>query len=106
MMMQQMQKTPLTSMESESCPQCGKGVPADIKFCPYCGLSLEKQPQQKIDIPMINCGSCGKQILRDVNFCPYCGKEVPQGVVLKCKNCGKGIPPDVKYCPHCGSKTT
>ncbi len=76
----------------KKCPNCGKMVPNDAQFCPYCG--------HKFVSGMKKCVKCGKDIPEDAQFCPYCG--APQKSV--CPNCGKEIPPDVAFCPYCGQK--
>lgn len=45
-----------------ACPNCGKQMPANAKFCMECGAAL-------------------------VNKCPNCGAEVPQGSKF-CLECG------------------
>jgi membrane protease subunit (stomatin/prohibitin family) len=76
----------------KKCPSCGKMIPTDAQFCPYCGY--------KFTANMKKCVKCGKDIPEDAQFCPYCG--APQKSV--CPNCGKEIPPDVAFCPYCGQK--
>ncbi len=85
---------PQTSMKK--CPECGKMVPGDAQFCPYCGHKFEEKRMKK-------CVSCGRDIPEDAMFCPYCGaRQEPEK--LHCPNCGKEIPPDVAFCPYCGHK--
>jgi membrane protease subunit (stomatin/prohibitin family) len=50
---------------AKTCPQCGRQVPADALFCPYCGYRF--QPPTK------KCPSCGRDVPQDALFCPYCG---------------------------------
>jgi membrane protease subunit (stomatin/prohibitin family) len=50
-----------------NCPKCGKSVPADAKFCSYCGAKIEES---------FKCPECGKDIPRDSKFCPNCGKKL------------------------------
>jgi len=78
----------------KKCPNCGKMVPSDALFCPYCGHKFEEEKKTK------KCVKCGREIPEDAMFCPYCG--APQ--VLHCPNCGKEIPADVAFCPYCGYK--
>jgi membrane protease subunit (stomatin/prohibitin family) len=50
---------------AKTCPQCGRQVPSDAVFCPYCGYRL--QPATK------KCPNCGRDVPADALFCPYCG---------------------------------
>ncbi|NPA74692.1 MAG: SPFH domain-containing protein [Euryarchaeota archaeon] len=80
----------------KKCPECGKMVPGDAQFCPYCGHKFVEKKMKK-------CVSCGRDIPEDAMFCPYCGaKQEP--AKMHCPNCGKEIPPDVAFCPYCGHK--
>lgn len=88
------------------CPHCGKAVPGESKFCPYCGaISILEEPETT------DCPGCGKKLSPGTKFCPYCGNsttpvvvpEAPQ--VVYCEECGKKIDPAAKFCPHCGSST-
>ena len=56
------------------CPNCHKMIPADSKFCPYCGYKLVKDEPK-----MIECPNCHKMIPADSKFCPYCGYEIAKG---------------------------
>ena len=47
------------------CPNCGRLIGVDIKFCNYCG-----EPSPLFKKP---CPSCGKMIKKDIKFCNYCG---------------------------------
>lgn len=77
-------------MGRRKCPKCGKNVAEDMKFCPYCGITM----------PEINkCPKCGKELQEDMTFCPYCGFSLQE---KKCPNCGTPIEKDAKYCYSCG----
>jgi membrane protease subunit (stomatin/prohibitin family) len=49
-----------------TCPKCGQAAPAEAKFCPNCGQSLEAA----------KCPSCGAAVPPGAKFCPECGKPV------------------------------
>jgi hypothetical protein len=54
-----------------NCPACGKSIPAQSRFCGYCGKGLvlpatEKQCTNK---------DCGRSIKSSAKYCPYCGKQ-------------------------------
>ncbi len=51
----------------KKCPKCGKMVPSDARFCPYCGHKFEEKRTKK-------CVKCGKEIPWDARYCPYCGE--------------------------------
>jgi RNA polymerase subunit RPABC4/transcription elongation factor Spt4 len=53
---------------ARTCPNCGRQVPADAVFCPYCGFRL--QPATK------KCPGCGRDVPTDAAFCPYCGAKL------------------------------
>ncbi len=56
---------PPTSINQISCPKCGKQVPENFAYCPYCGAALHAQ-----------CPSCGREIQPDWKVCPHCGTKL------------------------------
>lgn len=54
------------------CPQCGKSVDDEARFCPYCSQSFEKMFENQPK----SCLKCGKQIESNFAVCPYCGTPV------------------------------
>ena len=76
------------------CPQCGKELPANAKFCLECGTKIEVLGENE----MI-CPACGKKTPRG-KFCMECGHPL----VNKCPNCGTEIPQGGKFCLECGTK--
>lgn len=60
------------------CSGCGKKFSDDVKFCPYCGRTLDKTKED------------------------YIRKEVFVGKVFKCPNCGAAIKKQEAICPECG----
>ena len=59
---------PPAAPPTKACPQCGRQVPADALFCPYCGYRF--QPPTK------RCPNCGREVPADAAFCPYCGAKL------------------------------
>ena len=60
------------------CPNCGRKLLADSKFCNDCGyqlgsLSAVQQLAKKESKLEIECPNCGKKLLRDSKFCNSCG---------------------------------
>ncbi len=71
------------------CEKCAKEIPADSKFCPYCGNEIAVQTQagysnEKVvaditqDAPLMKCAACGMDIPADSNYCPYCGADLSE----------------------------
>ncbi len=54
------------------CDKCGKTVPGDSEFCPYCGSTIELLPEKT----ELTCEVCGKTLPDDSEFCPYCGRTL------------------------------
>ncbi len=50
------------------CQHCGKDIPQDAKFCPFCG-----EPTAANLGP---CPHCGKPVAADAKFCPHCGRPL------------------------------
>ncbi len=79
-----------------ACPACEKPIPADAKFCPYCGHH---------QVVIHQCSSCGENLTADAHFCPHCGHpaaEKPQPKI--CPKCGAQNLPEAVFCNHCGEK--
>ncbi len=60
------QPAPAATAPGKTCPKCGRVVPMDAVFCPYCGFKL---------VSTKKCIKCGRDIPADAAFCPYCGAK-------------------------------
>jgi len=49
-----------------TCPNCGKPLAQNAKFCPECGTRLQGA---------VHCTECGAQIPSGAKFCPECGAK-------------------------------
>lgn len=51
--------------EQIKCPNCGKFISANNKFCPECGGKIKTV-----------CPKCGKNVKPGTKFCPECGEKI------------------------------
>ncbi len=78
------------------CPECHNEIPADAKFCLYCG-------HQQLVIRQ--CTSCGKNLTANAKFCSRCGHAAEEKPLPRhCTRCGVENLPDSKFCGSCGEK--
>ena len=54
----------------EKCPNCGKKLEKDVKFCPYCGNATS--------VKGFKCPNCSKEIPADSKFCGHCGTNIDE----------------------------
>ncbi|WP_300457955.1 SPFH domain-containing protein [Desulfobacula sp.] len=87
---------PTTADDPPKCPDCGKVIPQDAGFCPFCGhqiLILEK------------CAACGKNLSLNAVFCPQCGTKVKKKESTRgCPGCGTENLMTARYCNGCGER--
>ena len=60
------------------CPECGKTVPEDTKFCPYCGTAMVKPISEAFSVSDTHsvCPKCGEQLEEEALFCTACGTRI------------------------------
>ena len=79
-----------------TCPDCGKDIPGEARFCPACGHHI---------VVMQQCGECGKNLPAHAQFCSRCGAaSVQEEDNRKCGHCGTDNLKDAVYCNQCGEK--
>ena len=79
-----------------ACPDCGKPVGQEAKFCPSCGHQI---------VVISQCPQCGKNLPPNARFCPRCGQDTgKKPEAKKCAHCGTENLPTSVYCNQCGEK--
>ncbi len=82
---------------SAACPDCGRAVPEEARFCPHCGHQL---------IVFQQCPACGKNLPASAKFCLKCGRPVTEKPADKtCPHCGTLNLPGSIFCNQCGQRT-
>lgn len=111
------------------CPNCGKGLADNARFCRHCGARVETQKPQKRF-----CTLCGAPLSQGAKFCKKCGvqmgvpiadatleagitipvkgpvtsvtiSETPPAAAPRrfCTKCGAGLHAGVRFCRKCGA---
>lgn len=68
----------------QRCDNCGKNLPENAEFCPYCGSQAHKKSDTNV---------------------PTSGIGLSKPQIQQCNNCGKNLPENAGFCPYCGSQT-
>ena len=65
------------TIADKKCPQCGKKIPSNSKFCIECGEELKEKPNTKGEnLPGKICSQCGSSNPSHSKFCLECGGEL------------------------------
>ena len=78
-----------------ACPACNQLIPADSRFCSYCGNHL---------VVFNRCSYCHADVSSDAAFCSKCGKAIEKTQPVKCPHCGTENLHGSEYCNHCGDR--
>ncbi len=78
------------------CPQCGKEIPDESRFCFQCGRSLEA-------VVGLSKGSTEAQPAGQSQV-PASGKLAPPSHTRYCNSCGSAVPDPSKFCNECGAQ--
>lgn len=60
----------------EVCPNCGKKLDTNAKFCVYCGTAINRSEAPAPKMSGKICASCGTPLEEDAAFCTNCGTPV------------------------------
>jgi len=87
---------PAPKEAGQKCPDCGKMIPHDAGFCPFCGHQIMVFEQ---------CASCGKNLSPSAVFCSQCGTKAEKKKAAKfCHACGTENLMNSNYCNNCGEQ--
>jgi membrane protease subunit (stomatin/prohibitin family) len=79
-----------------SCQECDNRIPANARFCPYCGHQQLLNQQ---------CDNCGKNLPPGSQFCPRCGHPADERAAeIVCPHCHASNLAGAIYCNQCGEK--
>ena len=87
-----------TAVPTTQCSDCANTIPADARFCPFCGHQ---------QVVILQCSNCGKNLAVGAKFCSRCGHsadEKPAACI--CSNCQNENLPGAKFCDNCGHQIT
>jgi RNA polymerase subunit RPABC4/transcription elongation factor Spt4 len=93
------------------CPNCGKDVNPNARFCPNCAFDMTKAPQNPAYaetqvVQSSACPNCGATVAPNAKFCPNCASPIAGGVAAaggKNYPGGPNYPPGANYPPPQGA---
>ncbi len=61
----------------QTCPECGKEIPAGVAFCSGCGKPVPKQESPATEASEKKlCPGCGAEVKAGTSFCTQCGTKL------------------------------
>ncbi len=86
------------SSRAQKCPDCGKRVSREARYCHHCGHQI---------VVFLQCTECNKNLSPSAKFCSRCGTAVKrETAATTCGNCGSQGLPNAVFCNQCGEKIT
>ncbi|XOF32955.1 MAG: SPFH domain-containing protein [Candidatus Electrothrix sp. YB6] len=84
------------ALPTTQCSDCTNMIPADARFCPFCGHQ---------QVVLLQCSNCDKNLTPGAKFCSRCGHPADEKPAARiCSNCGNENLPGAKFCDNCGQK--
>ena len=103
-----------TPAPTATCPQCGRTLRTEARFCPECGMPKSHGPaihteEESADTrPKPVCVHCSAPLRAGARFCRACGRPVQSTPATPtyppCPRCGTPLPPGAPFCANCGQR--